>query len=214
MHCLGPVLRNDHTVTSTTVVVGASGRAAVEVQRLGVGPASRRPRSRRAPAVGGRRDDVGGRDQAAAAAASSVCETDVERAKRKSRERRATLVLGVVMPSLSPVPRQQIDRQQRLRYDPVRVEWEDIKPPRVKIRCHAVFRRMLAAVFRRLPRLAADRTAGSRPRVRRHLLARLLQLGAESNHLYRLQSRLSPRLPETFVLLAETRLQEARTTLA
>ena len=62
----------------------------MDVQRLGVRQPSRR--SGRL-LVGGRQDDVGGREHSA----SGVCETDVERAKRKLRERRATLVLGIVM---------------------------------------------------------------------------------------------------------------------
>jgi len=64
----------------------------VEVQRLEVG----HPLPRHAGRLPGRRlDDVSGVDDG-----SAVCETDVERAKRKTaraRERRATLVLGVVM---------------------------------------------------------------------------------------------------------------------
>ena len=48
----------------------------------------------------------------------------------------------------------------------------------------------------------ADRTGGAGARVRRHILARLLQLGAESHHLHRLQPRLSTRLPQASVLLA------------
>jgi len=64
----------------------------VEVQRLEVG----HPLPRHAGRLPGRRlDDVSGLDDG-----SAVCETDVDRAKRKTaraRERRATLVLGVVM---------------------------------------------------------------------------------------------------------------------
>ena len=86
---LSPGASNYRTVTTSQ-----SGRPA-EVERLEVG--QRRPRSRRERLSGRRLNDAVGQEDSVA---GGVCETQVERAKRRTaraRERRATLVLGVVM---------------------------------------------------------------------------------------------------------------------